>query len=379
MNARVTPPAGKSKPVSKAVATKGGGKAASAKAAPKTAPNKAKAAPPAKVVAQPAKAAPPPAKAAATVVRKAPPENYGSPATELVTVRDFFRYAISRFNRANLAYGHGTSNATDEAAYIILESLRLPIDNIDPFLEARLTQPERQKLADVIDARVTTRKPAPYLVGRAYIQGVPFHVDERVIVPRSYVGEILGMDPIGGDATLLPDPMAIESILDLCTGSASLAILAAMRFPRSKVDATDVSKEALKVARMNVEEKGLSGRIELHEGDLFDPVGRKRYDLILANPPYVSAEEMAALPEEYRHEPKLALAGGKDGLDLVKKILQGAPKHLKPGGILMCEIGTGRAALEKAMPNVPFSWIDTEASSGEVFAISLEALTRVPA
>jgi ribosomal protein L3 glutamine methyltransferase len=354
MNARVAPPAGKSKPVAKpAVAKSATVKASPAKASARSAPAKAKAAPPRK-----------------------PVEDYGKPGEELVTVRDFFRYAISRFNRAGIAYGHGTTNATDEAAYIVLESLRLPIDNIDPFLDARLTAPERKKLAEVIDARVTTRKPAPYLVGRAYIQGVPFHVDERVIVPRSFIGEILGMDPIGGDATLLPDPYAVEAILDVCTGSASLAILAAMRFPKAHVDATDISADALKVAKTNVEETGLSARVELLQGDLFAPVGRKRYDLILANPPYVSAEEMAALPEEFRHEPKLALAGGKDGLDIVRKIIATAPKHLKPGGILICEIGTGRAALEKAMPNTPFSWIDTEDSSGEVFAISLEALTR---
>ncbi|MCC6982833.1 MAG: 50S ribosomal protein L3 N(5)-glutamine methyltransferase [Bauldia sp.] len=370
MNARVAPPAGKSKPVAKPAVAKS--------AAVKAAPSKAAKAPPPKAAkAPPAKAAP--AKAA-SVKAKAPPrkavEDYGRPGEELLTVRDFFRYAISRFNRAGIAYGHGTSNATDEAAYMVLEALRLPIDDIDPFLDARLTGPERKRLAELIEARVTTRKPAPYLVGRAYIQGVPFHVDERVIVPRSYIGEILGMDPIGGDATLLPDPYAVEAILDVCTGSASLAILAAMRFPKAHVDATDISADALKVAKLNVEESGLSGRVDLHQGDLFAPIGRKRYDLILANPPYVSAEGMAALPEEFRHEPKLALAGGKDGLDIVRKIVATAPKHLKPGGILICEIGTGRAALEKAYPTVPFSWIDTAESSGEVFAISLEALTR---
>ncbi len=363
MNARVAPPSAKSKPVAK----------------PAVARSATVKAPAAKIV--PAKAA---AKAAAAKTAKAKlparkPEDYGKPAEELATVRDFFRYAITRFNRAGVAYGHGTTNATDEAAYIVLEGLRLPIDTIDPFLDARLTAPERKHVAELIDARVTSRKPAPYLVGRAYIQGVPFHVDERVIVPRSFIGEILGMDPIGGDATLLPDPYAVESVLDLCTGSASLAILAAMRFPRAHVDATDISADALKVARLNVEEQGLAGRIELHQGDLFAPVGRKRYDLVLANPPYVSAAEMAELPEEFRHEPKLALAGGKDGLDLVRKIIATAPKHLKPGGILMCEVGTGKAALEKAYPTVPFSWIDTADSDGEVFAISLEALTRAPA
>lgn len=290
---------------------------------------------------------------------------------ELVTVRDFFRFAISRFNAAGLAFGHGTTNAVDEAAFIVLEALHLPIDRLDPFLDARLTLLERQHLGALIEARISTRKPAPYLLGRAYIGGVPFHVDERVIVPRSFIGELLNAGTIG---EMLEKPAEVANVLDLCTGSGSLAVLAAAAFPQARIDAVDLSAAALEVARRNVEESGYASRIRLFEGDLFAPIGGERYDLILANPPYVDAEAMADLPPEYRHEPALALAGGEDGLDIVRRIITEAGQHLTETGGLVCEIGSGRERLEADFPDLPFVWLDTEESRGEVFWLTSDAL-----
>src|SRR5581483_11739235 len=257
---------------------------------------------------------------------------------ELRTLRDFLRHAVSRFNAAGLAYGHGTDNAFDEAAFLLLEALNLPIDRLEPFLEAALTAAERERLAELIEARVATRKPAAYLLGRAYIRGVPFRVDERVIVPRSFIGEILTGEL--GEALLAG--RTITKVLDLCTGSGCLAILAARAFPEAEIHASDLSAAALEVARRNVGESGHAGRIRLFEGDLFAPLTGERYDLILANPPYVSDAAMAALPAEYRHEPRIALAGGADGLALVRRILAEAPRHMTAEGGLICEIGSGR-------------------------------------
>jgi ribosomal protein L3 glutamine methyltransferase len=293
---------------------------------------------------------------------------------ELLTLRDFLRYAISRFNAAELVYGHGTTNAFDEAAFIVLEGLHLPIDRLEPFLDARLVAEERQRLTDLIEARVATRKPAAYLLGKAYIHGVPFHVDERVIVPRSFIGELLFSGLFDGSSQMLiEDPAAITRVLDLCTGSASIAILAAHVFPQAEIDAVDLSPDALEVARRNVEESGLADRLHLHRGDLFGPLGAARYDLILTNPPYVDREAMEALPPEYLAEPEMALAGGDDGLDIVRRILAEAPAHLNPGGGLLCEIGTGREILEDEYA-LPFVWLDTEESEAEVFWLSAEAL-----
>lgn len=299
------------------------------------------------------------------------------PPDELITLRDFLRYATSRFNAAGLVFGHGTTNAFDEAAFLILEALHLPIDKLDPFLEARLTLAERQRLAELIEARIATRKPAPYLLGRAYIGGVPFHVDERVIVPRSYIGELLrGELFAGADAALIADPARIAGVLDLCTGSGCLAVLAAPLFPNACIDATDISAAALAVAARNVAESGHQARIRLVEGDLFAPLAGRRYDIILANPPYVDAAAMAALAPEYRHEPASALAGGADGLDLVRRILAAAPAHLAPGGGLLCEVGSGRGRLEEEFPRHPFLWLDTELAAGEVFWLAADAFPR---
>ncbi|MCC6736889.1 MAG: 50S ribosomal protein L3 N(5)-glutamine methyltransferase [Bauldia sp.] len=297
-----------------------------------------------------------------------------------VTVRDFFRWAVSRFNAADLAYGHGTDNALDEAAFIVLETLRLPVDRLDPFLDARLTPAERARLASIVDARVATRKPAPYLVGAAYIQGVRFRSDERALIPRSFIGEMLSDGSLGPDAAgLIPDFDAVGSALDIGTGSGCLAILAARLFPNAKVDAVDISAPALELAALNVDDHRLGDRISLFRGDLFEPLGKRRYDVIIANPPYVDAVAMGELPAEFRHEPANALAAGTDGLDVVRRILADAWNHLTPEGGLLCEVGRDGPALEAAYPEVEFLWLDSEASSGEVFWLSADALRPLAA
>ncbi|MGY0776321.1 50S ribosomal protein L3 N(5)-glutamine methyltransferase [Azospirillum argentinense] len=296
-------------------------------------------------------------------------------ATELRTVRDLIRYGVSRFNEADLDYGHGTTNAHDEAVFMVLEGLSLPIDQLDPYVDARLTLAERRKVADLLHARVETRKPASYLLNKAYIQGIPFYVDERVIVPRSYIGEILFSDLIGGDDfTLVEDPTEVERVLDLCTGSGCLAILAAQIFPEAQVDAVDLSADALEVAKRNVADSGFEDRIALHHGDLFAPLKNRKYDVIITNPPYVDAEAMANLPPEFRHEPQMALASGEDGLDIVRHILKEAPKHLTPEGGLLCEFGTGREILEAEYPDLDFFWVETANSFGEVFWLTRDQL-----
>ena len=282
----------------------------------------------------------------------------------LVTLADFFRLAVRRFKAARLAYGHGTTNAVDEAAFMMLEALRLPIHTIEPWLDLKPTPAERARLLTLIDARVSLRMPAPYLLGAAYMRGVRFHVDRRALIPRSFIGDILA------DNALPIDPLRVKRVLDLCTGSGCLAILAAFAFPRARIDAVDLSAGALALARRNVATHRLGDRITLHRGDLFQPLARRRYDLIVSNPPYVDSRGMAKLPPEYRHEPRMALAAGGDGLDLVRRIVDEAPRHLRKGGGLVCEIGRGRAPLERAYPQAPFVWLDTEQSQGEVFWLS---------
>ncbi len=295
---------------------------------------------------------------------------------KLVTIRDFLRHAVRRFAAAKLSYGHGTDNARDEAAFLILEGLHLPIDALDPVLERKLTAAERRRIAELIEARIATRKPAAYLLHRAYVGGVPFYVDERVIVPRSFIAEIIRGSLFQGEHPgLIGDPAAVGRVLDLCTGSGCLAVLAARAFPNARIDATEISVDALAVARRNVEESGLAARIRLLEGDLFAPVGGARYDLILANPPYVDAAAMAALPAEYRYEPALALAGGADGLAIIRRILAQAPAHLTPKGGLLCEVGRGKERLEAEFP-LPFLWLDTATSGGEVFWLDAESFRR---
>ena len=250
---------------------------------------------------------------------------------------------------------------------MVAETLQVPPDRIGARANAHVTAAQRARVLNLVDRRICTRKPTAYLLRRIYMRGVPFYIDERAIVPRSYLGEIL--DELFGDDSLSPvgDPKSIKRVLDLCTGSGCLAVLAAMRFSDAKVDAVDISADALKVAKRNVSAHGLTHRIRLIGGDLFEPVASARYDLIIANPPYVDARGMAKLPPECRHEPRLALDGGGDGLAVIRRILDQAGRHLTPAGGLLCEVGRGRAAVERAYPGMRFLWLDTEESTGEVF------------
>jgi len=292
----------------------------------------------------------------------------------LLTLLDFVRFAVSRFIEAKLVFAHGTTDPTAEAAFLVCEALHLHPDQFETFATARVTVAEAKKILGLIERRVTTRKPAAYLVNKIYMRGLPFYVDERTIVPRSFIGELLEQhfDGDGNEqgGSLISDPASVESVLDLCTGSGCLAILAAHNFPNAEIDAVDISKDALEVAARNVGDYGLADRLTLHRGDLFGPIDGKRYDLIISNPPYVDAEGMAGLPRECRAEPKLAFDGGADGLDIVRRILDEARAHLTPRGGLLCEIGRCRPQLEDAYPELPLLWLDTEDSDGEVFWIA---------
>jgi ribosomal protein L3 glutamine methyltransferase len=288
---------------------------------------------------------------------------------ELHTLLDLMRYAVSRFIAAKLVFAHGTTDPVAEAAFLVCEALHLDPDRFETFATARVTAAEAKTILNLIERRVATRKPAAYLVNKIYMRGLPFYVDERVIVPRSFIGELLESHFSGEDGSLIDDPMAVENVLDLCTGSGCLAILAARAFPYAKVDAVELSKDALDVAERNVADHALEDRISLHQGDLFKPLGGNRYDLIITNPPYVDAEGMAALPSECRFEPKLAFDGGADGLDIIRRILNEAGQHLNPQGGLLCEIGRGRELLEAAFPHLQLLWLETEDSAGEVFWI----------
>ena len=290
--------------------------------------------------------------------------------TELSTLRDLLRFAVSRFNEAQLFFGHGSDNAWDEAVYLLLRSLHLPLDRLEPFLEARLTSDERSLVLRLIERRIQERLPVAYLTNEAWLGEYRFYVDQRVIVPRSFIAELLREQL----APWLDDADAVTSVLDLCTGSGCLAILAAHSFPAASIDAVDLSPDALAVARRNVADYDLAAPIRLVEGNLFAAVKSQRYDLIISNPPYVNAAAMATLPDEYRHEPELALASGEDGLDLTRAILAAARRHLKPQGLLVVEIGHNREALEAAFPATPFTWLDTSAGDQYVFLLHREEL-----
>ncbi|SAL43764.1 50S ribosomal protein L3 N(5)-glutamine methyltransferase [Caballeronia telluris] len=286
-------------------------------------------------------------------------------ALPFTTVRDLLRFGVSRFTEAGLSFGHGSSNAYDEAAYLILHTLHLPLDTLDPFLDARLLDTEIDAVMKVIERRAKDRVPAAYITHEAWMHGHRFYVDERVIVPRSFIGELLqdGLQPY------VADPDQVSHVLELCTGSGCLAILAAQAFQNADIDAVDISAPALEVAHRNVDEYGLDERIALYEGDLFAPLPGGRYEVIITNPPYVNATAMGNLPAEYRHEPELALAGGADGMDVVRRIVGEARKWLTEDGVLVVEIGNERENVEASLGGLDLVWLSTSAGDDNVFLI----------
>ncbi|OAJ59295.1 ribosomal protein L3 N(5)-glutamine methyltransferase [Paraburkholderia ginsengiterrae] len=281
------------------------------------------------------------------------------------TVRDLLRFAVSRFNQAELSFGHGSANAYDEAAYLVLHTLHLPLDLLEPFLDARLSAAEIDAVLNVIERRATERVPAAYITQEAWMHGFRFHVDERVIVPRSFIGELLqdGLQPY------VEDPEQVSAVLELCTGSGCLAILAAHAFPNADIDAVDLSAPALEVATRNVADYKLDDRVALFEGDLYAPLAERRYDVIISNPPYVNAASMKELPAEYKHEPDMALAGGADGMDIVRRIIAEARNWLTEDGVLVVEIGNERAHVEAAFGGLDLVWLSTSAGDDNVFLI----------
>ena len=287
-----------------------------------------------------------------------------------MTLRALLREAVAQFKGAGLAFGHGTQNARDEAVYLILHTLKLPLGELDPVLDRQLSPSELEAVRAVLLRRVRERRPAAYLTREAWLGEFRFYVDERAIVPRSFIAELLR----DGLAPWVADARRVRSVLDLCTGSGCLAVLAAHAFPKARIDAADLSAEALQVARRNVKDYALDKRVRLVRSNLFDHLAGRSYDLILSNPPYVNAAAMRALPREYRREPRLALAGGSDGLALVRRMLAQAGAHLNSKGLLIVEIGHNRAALEKAYPRLPFIWLDTSAGGDYVFMLQREDL-----
>lgn len=289
---------------------------------------------------------------------------------DLRSLRDLLRYAVTRFSHPPLCFGHGQADAFDEAAFLVTRALHLPFERLDMFLDAALTAPEIERLLDLIERRVEQRVPAAYLLGEAWLQGYRFHVDRRVIVPRSFIAELLkdGLQP------WVADPDQVHAVLDLCSGSGCLAIMAAELFRHARVDAVDVSADALAVAQLNVDEYRLRDRVRLIRSDLFESLDRARYDLIVCNPPYVTARAMASLPPEYAHEPQLALAAGADGLDIVRRVMRGARSHLTDNGLLIVEVGDGRAAVEREYPDLPLVWATTSAGDDMVFLVHAEDL-----
>lgn len=288
---------------------------------------------------------------------------------EMVTLRDYIRWAVTQFNQAELVYGHGTENAWDEAVNLVLTSLHLPPDIDTNVLEAKLTHSEKVLLADRIKSRVIDRTPVPYLVNEAWFAGLNFYVDPRVVIPRSPIAELL-------EEELSPwvEQTTVQNILDLCTGSGCIAIASAMAFPEAMVDAVDVSKDALEVAKINVERFGLEENVHLVHSDLFSKLKGKQYDIIISNPPYVSKAEYDALPPEYIQEPKLALESGEEGLDIVRRILSDAADFLSPTGLLIVEVGTAQDLLESYYPGVPFTWLQFERGGEGVFLLTAEEI-----
>ncbi|EMP55513.1 protein-(glutamine-N5) methyltransferase, ribosomal protein L3-specific [Marinobacter santoriniensis NKSG1] len=293
-----------------------------------------------------------------------------TPIDDLQTVRDYLRFASSRFAASSLFFGHGTDNVWDEAVQLVMRSLHLPLENNTLFLDARLTREERTLIVDRINRRVNERVPLAYLLGEAWFMGMPFNVDERVLVPRSPIGELLenGLQPWLGDTP-------VARVLDLCTGSGCIGIGAAMVFEEAEVDLSDISEDALAVAESNIELHGVGDRVRTVKSDVFASVTGK-YDVILSNPPYVDAQDLASMPEEYRHEPELGLAAGQDGLDIAHRILAGAADHLTENGLLIVEVGNSWVALDEACPELPFTWLEFENGGDGVFLLRAEDLRQ---
>jgi ribosomal protein L3 glutamine methyltransferase len=295
---------------------------------------------------------------------------YPRATEELFTIRDWLRFTVSRFEESGVFYGHGTDNAYDEAVWLVMSALHLPHDTLINFLDASLTEQERRHVAHLIERRVTERIPTAYLLREGWLRGYKFYVDERVIVPRSHIAELL-------EEQLSPwieYPEMIESAADICTGSGCLGILLAHAFPNAAVDVVDISPDAINVANINIANYGLEERVTGIQSDMFKALKGKTYDLIISNPPYVDAQSMAALPQEYRNEPQLALGSGVAGLNHTHTLLREAPKHLNEGGLLVVEIGHNRDALLDAYPNLPFTWLEVEAGNKFVFLLTKEQL-----
>lgn len=289
---------------------------------------------------------------------------------ELHTLRDWMRYTVSRFEEAGLFYGHGTQNAFDEAAWLILAALHLPMDTLDTFMDAVITENERKHLAHLIERRVTERIPTAYLVRQAWLGEYKFYVDERVIVPRSFIAELLRSDL----SPWIENPEEVVAAADICTGSGCLAILLAQAFPNAEIDAVDISDDALNVAHRNISDYGLADQVNAVKSDMLTALAGKKYDVIISNPPYVNAPSMDVLPQEYRHEPQQALASGEDGLEHVRILLSEAAEHLHPGGVLIVELGYNRDELELQFPDLPFTWLEVSAGDGFVFLLTREQL-----
>jgi ribosomal protein L3 glutamine methyltransferase len=292
--------------------------------------------------------------------------------TPFSTPRDLLRYAVTRFNAAKLFFGHGSAEAFDEAAYLVLHTLKLPLDKLEPFLDARLMPEEVLQVLSVIERRTSERVPAAYITNEAWLGNYNFYVDERVLVPRSFIAELIPHQ----FAPWVAEPEGVENVLELCTGSGCLAIMMADAFPNAVVDAVDISKDALAVAERNIRDYKLEGRVNPIESDLYENVPFKKYNLIVTNPPYVNADSMKKLPPEYLREPQLALAGGEDGMDLVRKIVEGAAEYLTPDGILVVEIGNEREYAEAAFGHMGLTWLTTSAGDEQVFLLTADQLAK---
>lgn len=295
---------------------------------------------------------------------------------ELSTIRDWIRYAVSQFEVSDIFYGHGADNSYDEAVWLIMSGLHLPMDMLENFLDANITSTERDHLANLIEQRVTNHTPTAYLVKEAWLHDFKFYVDERVLIPRSFIAELLLDDSL---TPWIEFPEMVESAADLCTGSGCLGILLAHAFPDATVDVIDISPDAIDVSNINIANYGLEEQITAIQSDMFTALAGKTYDVLISNPPYVDAPSMAALPTEYRNEPQLALGSGVDGLDHTHTILREAANYLTDEGVLIVEIGHNREALLKTYPAVTFVWLDTSAGDQFVFLLTKAQLLAIEA